>query len=102
MSKLTLGIVCGLVFGIIAVATMIPLDFPDKKAALLGAFVNRFSIGFVLGAINLPLPGWAQGLVIGLLHSSADAIITKAYAPILAMGTLGGLIIGLIVNKWGG
>lgn len=80
---------------------MVPLEFPDKKAPLLGAFINRFSIGFVLGALNLPLPSWAQGLVIGLLLSLADAIITKAYAPILVMGALGGPIIGLIVNKWG-
>lgn len=101
MSKLILGIVCGLVFGVIAITMMLPLEFPDKKAALLGAFINRFSIGFVLGAINLPLPGWAQGLVIGLLLSLADAIITKAYAPILIMGTLGGLIIGVILQKWG-
>jgi hypothetical protein len=72
-----------------------------KKAALLVAFVNRFSIGFVLGAINLSLPGWTQGLVIGLLLSLADAIITKAYAPILAIGALGRLIIGVIVQKCG-
>lgn len=32
---------------------MTPLEFPDKKAALLGALLNRFSIGFV----NFPLPG---------------------------------------------
>ena len=31
--------------------------------------------------INLSLPGWAQGLIIGLFLSLADAIITKAYAP---------------------
>ncbi len=101
MSKLILGIVCGVVFGLVAVATMIPLEFPDKKAAMLGAFINHFSIGFVLGAINLPLPGWAQGLVIGLLLSLADAVITKAYAPILSLGVVGGLIIGVVVQKWG-
>lgn len=101
MSKLALGVLSGVVFGVIAVAMMLPIDFPDKKAALLGAFINRFSIGFVLGAINLSLPGWVQGLIVGILLSLADAIITKAYAPILAMGTLGGLIIGIVVQKWG-
>jgi hypothetical protein len=38
MAKLTLGILCGLVFGGLAVATMIPLLFSDKRAAMLGAF----------------------------------------------------------------
>ena len=84
MPRLYLGILCGLVFGALSAASMIPLSFPDKRAALLGAFVNRFSIGFVLGAVNLPWPGWAAGLAIGLLLSLPDAIITKAYAPIVA------------------
>lgn len=102
MSKLLLGIVCGLVFGAIAVATMIPLSFEDKRAAMLGAFINRFAIGMVIGASTLPFPGWATGLLFGLLLSLPDAIITKAYAPILGLGTLGGLIIGFVVSSWGG
>ena len=101
MSKLALGTICGLAFGALAVATMIPLEFPDKRAAMLGAFINRFSIGFVIGAVRLPWPGWAVGLTFGLLLSVADAIITKAYAPIIGMGCLGGLLIGFIVQKWG-
>jgi len=80
---------------------MIPLSFPDKRAALLGAFINRFGIGFVIGAARLPLPSWAQGIIFGILLSLPDAIITKAFAPILVLGAVGGLIIGLIVGKWG-
>lgn len=102
MSKLLLGSVCGVLFGLIAVATMIPLEFPDKQAALLGAFIDRFAIGFVIGATSLALPGWARGLLLGLLLSLPSAIITKAYAPILGMGAIGGVIIGMIVQKWGG
>jgi hypothetical protein len=30
-----------------------------------------------------------------------DAIITNAYAPILILGAIGGLVIGIIVGKWG-
>ncbi|HEY0003461.1 MAG TPA: hypothetical protein VGB17_01530 [Pyrinomonadaceae bacterium] len=101
MSRILLGTICGLIFGAIAVATMIPLSFADKTAALLGAFISRFGIGFVIGAARLPLPGWASGLIFGLLLSLPDAIITKAYAPILIMGTLGGLIIGAVVGRWG-
>jgi len=80
---------------------MIPLSFPDKKAALLGAFLNRFAIGFVVGAARLPVPSWAQGLIFGLLLSMPDAIITKAFAPILILGAVGGTVIGFIVGKWG-
>lgn len=102
MSRLLLGILCGLAFGAISVVTMIPLSFEDKRAAMLGAFVNRFAIGVVIGASTLPLPGWITGLLFGLLLSLPDAIITKAYAPIIGLGALGGLVIGFAVSSWGG
>ena len=101
MSRILLGSICGLIYGALSAASMIPLSFPDKRAALLGAFLNRFSIGFVIGAARLPLPGWASGLIFGLLLSLPDAIITKTYAPILILGAVGGLVIGVIVGKWG-
>jgi hypothetical protein len=101
MSRLWLGILCGLVYGALSEASMIPLSFPDKRAALLGAFINRFSIGFVIGAITLPWPGWAAGLLVGILLSLADAIITKAYVPIIVLGAVGGTIIGFIVQRFG-
>src|SRR6185503_18739259 len=101
MSRIILGTICGLVYGALSAASMIPLSFPDKRAALLGAFINRFSIGFVIGAAVLPWPGWLSGLVIGVLLSLADAIITKAYAPILILGAIGGSVIGWIVERFG-
>lgn len=101
MSRLLLGSICGVVFGVLVVVMMLPMEFPDKRAALMGAFLNRFGVGFVIGAANLPLPGWATGLIFGLLLSLPDAIITKAYAPIMILGLIGGAIIGFIVNRWG-
>src|SRR5690348_9857790 len=44
ISRLMLGTVCGLAYGALSAASMLPLTFPDKQAALLGAFINRFSI----------------------------------------------------------
>ncbi|MEJ2750975.1 MAG: hypothetical protein P8183_24165 [Anaerolineae bacterium] len=90
-----------MVFGIIDILIMLPMAFEDKKAALAGAFVNRFSIGFVVGAADLPLASWLNGLLFGLLLSLPDAIITKAWAPIMGIGAVGGIVIGLIIGKWG-
>ena len=101
MSKLMLGTICGLVYGALSAASMLPLSFDDKPAALTGAFLNRFAIGFVIGAARLPVPPWANGLIFGLLLSLPDAIITKAYVPIIVLGAVGGTIIGVIVGKWG-
>ena len=101
MSRTTLGFICGLVFGAVDVGLMLPMEFPDKTAALAGAFMSRFGIGFVIGTARLALPSWASGLIFGVLLSMPDAIITRAFAPILISGALGGLIIGLVIGKWG-
>src|SRR5437588_7988089 len=101
MSRITLGVICGLVFGAVDVGLMLPMSFPDKRAAITAAFIARFAIGFVIGSARLPWPGWAVGLIFGLLLSIPDAIITKAYAPILGMGIIGGAIIGVIVVRVG-
>src|SRR5947209_5939567 len=102
MSRLMLGMVCGLVFGIIDVVIMLPMSFPDKRAAITAAFIARFGIGFAIGAARLPWPGWAVGLIFGLLLSIPDAIITKVYGPIIGMGAIGGTIIGVILGRFGG
>ena len=101
MSRLMLGVVCGLVFGAIDIGIMLPMTFPDKKAAITAAFIARFGIGFAIGAARLPWPGWLVGLTFGLLLSIPDAIITKSYGPIIGMGALGGTIIGFVVTKFG-
>src|SRR5215831_10743308 len=101
MSRLVLGVVCGLVFGAIDIAIMLPMSFPDKRAAITAAFIARFGIGFAIGAARLPWPGWLVGLCFGLLLSIPDAIITKSYGPIIGMGALGGTIIGVLVGRFG-
>ena len=98
MSKIFLGIVCGVVFGIVSVAAMIPLRLEDKKRAMIGAFTHRFAVGFVVCNSALPLSGWLNGLFLGLLLGVPDAIITKAWAPILGLGAVGGMIIGIIAG----
>jgi hypothetical protein len=101
MPRALLGIICGLVFGAVDVGIMLPMSFPDKKTAITAAFIARFGIGFAVGAARLPWPGWAVGLTFGLLLSVPDALITKAYGPIIGMGAIGGTVIGLIVERFG-
>lgn len=94
MNAVMFGLIAGLIFGAIDVALMLPMDFPDKKTALLAAFFSRFAIGFLIPLVKMPVPSWAVGAVVGLLISIPDAIITKAYVPILASGLIGGMLIG--------
>jgi hypothetical protein len=101
MNRVLLGLICGVVFGGLDVALMLPLQFPDKRDALLGAFLDRFAIGFVIGCVRLDWPGWLVGLTFGVLISLPSAIVTKSYAPILIGGVVGGLVIGFVVGRWG-
>ena len=100
MSKIIQSIIAGIAFGCIDVLLMLPMSFPDKKTALIGAFCSRFAIGLVIGCVSLSWPGWLIGIVFGLLISLPDAVITKAYLPILIGGALGGMIIGGILHGW--
>ena len=101
MAGPTGGLISGLIFGAITVAMMLPMQFPGgKTTALVAAFISRFGIGLVIGCVQLPWPGWLVGLVFGLLLSVPSALITKAYAPIIIIGTIGGLIIGGVLHGW--
>jgi hypothetical protein len=100
VNPILFGIIAGLIFGAADVALMIPMKHPDKGTAMLGAFASRFAIGFIIGVTRMPVPGWLRGIIIGVLISIPDAIITKAYIPILATGIVGGAIIGALSGKF--
>jgi hypothetical protein len=100
MNAVVFGLIAGLVFGLLDVLVMIPLKMEDKPVAMAGAFAGRFAIGFLIPLIALPIPGWALGALVGLLISLPDAIITKAYAPVLGIGVVGGAAIGMAANAW--
>jgi len=99
MSPLLLSLMCGVGFGALAVALMLPMEFPNKRTALVAAFASRFAIGFLIPLVVLPVPGIVKGALVGLLISLPDAIVTKAYVPILAVGVVGGAIIGFLVTS---
>ncbi len=101
MPRIWLGVVSGLIFGALDAGAMIPMPHPNKGTAMLGAFIARFGPGFVICNIHLPWPGRAAGLFLGVLLSLPDAIITKAYVPIMASGAVGGVIVEWIAQKWG-
>ena len=100
MPRLTMGVILGLSIAVVDVLLMLPLSFPDKRTALLAAFSSRFSLGFFAATINLRMSPIAAGVVVGLLTSIPDAIVTKAYAPILITGVIFGTVAGWIVERW--
>ena len=96
MGTLLFGLASGLAFGTAAVLLMLPMKFTDKKTALAAAFASRFAIGLIVPATHFPVPAAVGGALVGALISLPDALITKAYAPVLIVGTLGGAVIGYL------
>jgi hypothetical protein len=101
MNHASLGLLLGLAAGVVVVALMIPMPFPDKRAALTAAFISRFSIGFLTANVALPVHPIAIGAGLGLILSLPDALVTKTYAPILIIGTVLGGLCGLGVMLLG-
>ncbi|MFC2122912.1 hypothetical protein ACFLRP_04420 [Bacteroidota bacterium] len=101
MDSVTLGVICGLAFGIIDVVIMIPMKVEDKRKkteALVAAFLERFMLGFIIPNMNIGLHPVATGALLGLGLSMPTALIVRAYAPIIGIGVVGGIIIGFITN----
>lgn len=95
-NKNTRALIYGYAFGFIYAAVMLSFEFPDKTIAILGGTVNRFTIGFLIPITEIMVPLWMRGMFIGFLLSLPDAIITSAYIPILSIGIIGGIIIGVV------
>ena len=104
MNSIALGIICGLAFGIIDIVVMLPMKFEDKRKrfeALTGAFIDRFMIGVLIPNVKLGVHPVIVGTLLGLGLSLPSAIITRAYAPIIGIGIVGGVIIGIITRVIG-
>ena len=76
------------------------LLLPGKRTALLVASTSRFSLRFFAAVINPAPVSDRSRRSRGTATSVPDAIITKAYAPILATGLIFGAIAGWIVGRW--
>jgi hypothetical protein len=101
MNSILLGIMLGLVFGVVAIVPMFKMTFPDKQAAIAGAFINRFAVGLLIPNALPGIDPIIRGLLLGILLSLPDALITKAYVPILGLGVVGGLVLGVITRLVG-
>ena len=98
------ALAAGLACAVVDTALMLPLTFPtrrDKRVAMTAAFVERFVLGLTVGSVARTLGG--RGLVIGpaygLLASIPSAMITGTRPPILVMGAVNGLAVGVAYDR---
>ena len=94
MTNIVKGLIAGLIFGTASIIPMIFMKFEDKTTAMTASFISRFAIGFIIFNMELPVPGWIKGAIVGLVLSLPDAIVTKQYGPIVGLGMIGGIVCG--------
>lgn len=97
---LVFSLIAGLIFGTVSAGSMIRIEAPsprEKREAMVAAFIERFLTGFVIGPVarGLDASGILVGVLLGLGLSLPSALNARAYIPILAMGTVGGLAVGV-------
>lgn len=80
---------------------MLPLSVPDNRRRSPPCSRAGSSIGFLGATISLPCHPALSGALVGILVSMPDALITKAYAPIMITGVLFGALAGWIAGRWG-
>lgn len=94
MTNIVKGLIAGTIFGVVSIVPMFFMEFDDRTKAMIASFISRFAIGFIIFNIDLPMPRWLKGGVVGLILSLPDAIVTNEYGPILGLGLIGGLTCG--------
>ena len=98
MNNIIKGLIAGTIFGIVSIIPMFFMTFEDKTRAITASFISRFAIGYIIFNMELPIPNWLKGGLVGLVLSLPDAIVTKQYAPILGLGLIGGIVCGLLAK----
>jgi hypothetical protein len=102
MNRITLGILCGIAFGVIDVLMTVFGNHPERTTGmLLQAFTSRFAIGLLAANVSLRVHPVVAGAAVGLLISLPDAFALKSYAGILGTGLIFGAIAGWAANAWG-
>jgi hypothetical protein len=98
MNNIIKVVIAGTIFGIVSIIPMFFMTFEDKTRAMTASFISRFAIGFIIFNMELPIPNWLKGGLVGFVLSLPDAIVTKKFAPILALGIIGGVVCGLFAK----
>ena len=77
MTNIFKGVIAGVIFGVVSIIPMIFMAFDNKTKAMTASFISRFAIGFIIFNLDLPIPSWLKGTLVGFILSLPDAIVTN-------------------------
>jgi hypothetical protein len=107
MNKLLIALGIGLVIALIDIAPMILRKAPALQMAT--PFVHWIVVAVLVAYSSMPLPGWAKGLVIGVIttvpflfviaQSHPNAVWTVAGISVV-LGLITGAVMQWALGKW--
>lgn len=101
MDPLTLGILFGVALASFDVATLARLRWPSraqKLDALAAAAIERFMLGLLIPTVDLGTARWLAGVILGVGLSLPSALLTRAYQPVIGVGLVAGLLLGIVAQ----
>ena len=103
MNRLTIALLIGALAGLLDVLPMIAMG--SNMSEMASAFLHWVVLGFVIAYIELPLPSWAKGLIVGL--AAAIPVIAmvvgndpQAPLPIIVFSAILGAGVGAATGRW--
>ena len=102
MNAVVAGTVLGLAFAALDLAWLWPMDEwrtgVERVGALTATALARFASGFLVGVLDVGIPGWLLGVAIGVVLSLPLMHFDCAPRRVLAIGFTGGLWIGVLAS----
>jgi len=93
------GTMLGIAFAAVDLSVLSTMDWDsgvERLHVLTTTVLVRFTTGFVLGALQIGVPGWLYGIVLGGVLSLPLLRVDRAPRRALAMGLTGGLWVGVL------
>jgi hypothetical protein len=103
MSRLAKGLLIGAVAGIVDVLPMVAMG--TTTDAMVSAFLHWVFLGFVITYLELPIPHWAKGVLVGLAAATPVVAMVigqdpKAPGPIVLCSAVLGAAVGAATGRW--
>ena len=103
MPRLLISVLIGVIAGVVDVLPMLAQKL--SKHACLSAFVHWIVLGVLISYVQLPMPAWANGVVIAVLACLPVAILVsekdpKSLVPILFMSVVLGAAVGFATARY--
>jgi hypothetical protein len=104
VDPILLGVIAGVVFALLEVVLVLLGQWPGAReefSVLVASAVNRFATGLFIPNVDLGMPLWVTGIVIGIVLALPIAAVGRRTVGPLGLGAVGGITIAAVAELTG-